>query len=102
MRSHKPSVFHLMDRLGYEIFKVESASAVCPPDICLGARTRRPACSTGSRATGGRPAFTPGSAPCAAPQPAFYFQHSLMPHEPGSTCRPATRAGPQARSRSQP
>ena len=42
VRSHKPSIFHVMDRLGYEVFKVESASAVCPPDICPGARTRRP------------------------------------------------------------
>src|SRR5687767_10717325 len=32
VRSHKPSVFHMMDRLGYEVFKVESSSAVCPPD----------------------------------------------------------------------
>ena len=31
VRSHKPSVFHVMDRLGYKVFKVESASAVCPP-----------------------------------------------------------------------
>src|SRR5688572_9136837 len=42
VRSHKPSVYHLMDRLGYEVFKVESASAVCPPAICPDARTRRP------------------------------------------------------------
>src|ERR671920_1029764 len=42
VRSHKPSLFHVMDRLGYEVFKVESASAVCPPAICAGARTRRP------------------------------------------------------------
>src|SRR4051794_1391623 len=42
VRSHKPSIFHVMDGLGYEVFKVESASAVCPPSICPGARTRRP------------------------------------------------------------
>jgi len=42
VRSHKPSIFHVLDRLGYEVFKVESASAVCPPSICPGARTRRP------------------------------------------------------------
>ena len=44
-----------MDRLGYEVFKVESASAVCPPDICPGARTRRPGVLA-RLAGGGRPA----------------------------------------------
>ena len=44
-----------MDRLGYEVFKVESASAVCPPEICPGARTRRPGVLE-RLAGGGRPA----------------------------------------------
>src|SRR5215210_3923467 len=83
VRSHKPSVFHMMDRLGYEVFKVESASAVCPPDICPGARTRRP--SVLDRLAGsGRPArfhAWVGSIR-RRPEPAFYFQHSLLPHEP--------------------
>ena len=96
VRSHKPSVFHMMDRLGYEVFKVESASAVCPPDICPGARTRRP--SVLDRLAGnGRPArfhAWVGSIR-RRPQPAFYFQHSLLPHEPwiylpsGHQSRPA-------------
>jgi hypothetical protein len=96
VRSHKPSVFHVMDRLGYEVFKVESASAVCPPDICPGARTRRPGVLP-RLAGGGRPArfhHWVGSIR-ARPQPSFYFQHALMPHEPwlylpsGRQSRPA-------------
>src|SRR5215210_1288646 len=96
VRSHKPSVFHLMDRLGYEVFKVESASAVCPPAICPGARTRRPGVLP-RLAGGGRPArfhHWVGSIR-RRPEPAFYFQHSLMPHEPwlylpsGRQSRPA-------------
>ena len=55
VRSHKPSIFHVLDRLGYEVFKVESASAVCPPSICPGARTRRPGVLA-RLAGGGRPA----------------------------------------------
>jgi hypothetical protein len=83
VRSHKPSVFHLVDRLGYEVFKVESASAVCPPDICPGARTRRPGVLR-RLAGGGRPARWHRwvGAIRRRPEPAFYFHHSLLPHEP--------------------
>ena len=96
VRSHKPSVFHLMDRLGYEVFKVESSSAVCPPDICPGARTRRPGVLA-RLAGGGRPARFHKwvGAIRKRPQPAFYFHHALMPHEPwiylpsGRQVRPA-------------
>ncbi|HEY7454530.1 MAG TPA: sulfatase-like hydrolase/transferase [Thermoleophilaceae bacterium] len=96
VRSHKPSVFHVMDRLGYEVFKVESASAVCPPDICPGARTRRPGVLA-RLAGGGRPARWHQwvGAIRRRDEPAFYFQHALMPHEPwlylpsGRQSRPA-------------
>lgn len=96
VRSHKPSIFHLMDRLGYKVFKVESASAVCPPDICPGARTRRPGVLA-RLAGGGRPARFHHwiGAIRRRPEPTFYFQHSLMPHEPwiylpsGRQVRPA-------------
>ncbi len=96
LRSHKPSIFHVMDRLGYEVFKVESASAVCPPDICPGARTRRPGVLA-RLAGGGRPArFHHWLGQIRRrPQPTFYFQHSLLPHEPwiylpsGRQSRPA-------------
>ena len=96
VRSHKPSLFHVMDRLGYEVFKVESASAVCPPDICPGARTRRPGVLA-RLAGGGRPARFHrwlGSIR-RRPEPTFYFQHALLPHEPwiylpsGRQSRPA-------------
>ena len=36
VRSHQPSIFHLMDRLGYGVIKVESGTALCPPWICPG------------------------------------------------------------------
>ncbi len=96
VRSHKPSVFHLMDRLGYEVFKVESASAVCPPAICPGTRTRRPGVLK-RLAGGGRPARFHQwlGAIRKRPEPTFYFQHSLLPHEPwiylpsGRQSRPA-------------
>jgi sulfatase-like protein len=96
VRSHKPSVFHLVNRLGYKVFKVESASAVCPPDICPGARTRRPGVLK-RLAGGGRPARFHRwiGAIRDRPEPTFYFHHALMPHEPwiylpsGRQSRPA-------------
>jgi hypothetical protein len=96
VRSHKPSIFHVMDRLGYEVFKVESASAVCPPAICPGARTRRPGVLA-RLAGAGRPARFHHwvGAIRKRPEPSFYFQHTLFPHEPwlylpsGPQSRPA-------------
>jgi Sulfatase len=83
VRSHKPSVFHLMHWHGYGVFKVESATAVCPPMICPGARTRRPGVLK-RLAGGGRPARFHRwvGAIRRRPEPAFYFHHALTPHEP--------------------
>ena len=98
VRSHKPSMFTVMDQLGYEVFKVESASAVCPQDVCPGALTRRPGVLA-RLAGNGRPARFHKwvGAIRSRSQPDFYFQHSLMPHEPwlylpsGHQSRPAGR-----------
>ena len=83
VRSHQPSVFHLVHRLGYDVIKVESASAVCPPWICHGARTRRPGVLS-RLAGGGRPARLHKwiGAIRDRPRPTFYFHHALLPHEP--------------------
>ena len=96
VRSHQPSVFHLMDRLGYDVIKVESGTAVCPPRICSGARSRRPGVLR-RLAGGGRPARLHRwiGAIRNRPRPTFYFHHALIPHEPwiylpsGRQSRPA-------------
>ena len=96
VRSHQPSVYHLMNRLGYGVIRVESGSALCPPWICTDGRTRRPGVL--SRLAGaGRPArlhhWT--GALRRREQPTFYFHHALLPHEPwlylpsGQQARPA-------------
>ncbi|HYN52372.1 MAG TPA: hypothetical protein VES62_15735, partial [Thermoleophilaceae bacterium] len=96
VRSHQPSVYHLMNRLGYGVIRVESGSALCPPWICADGRTRRPGVL--SRLAGaGRPArlhrWT--GALRRRKQPTFYFHHTLLPHEPwlylpsGQQARPA-------------
>src|SRR3954451_10868266 len=96
VRSHKPSIFHVLDRLGYDVFKVESASAVCPPSICPGARTRRPGVLARLAGAGRPPRFHKWvGAIRGRPRPTFYFQHSLMPPQPwiylpsGHQSRPA-------------
>jgi hypothetical protein len=96
VRSHQPSVYHLMHRLGYGIVKVESASAVCPPWICAGSRTRRPGVLP-RLAGSGRPARLHRwiGAIRDRDRPTFYFHHALFPHEPwlylpsGHQSRPA-------------
>jgi hypothetical protein len=83
VRSHQPSVYHLVHRLGYEIVKVESATAVCPVWICEGTRARRPGVLPRLAGTG-RPARLHGwiGALRERDRPTFYFHHVLLPHEP--------------------
>jgi hypothetical protein len=83
VRTHQPSVFHMLDELGYEIVKVESATAVCPPRICVGARARRPSVLD-RLAGGGRPERLHRwiGALRRRARPTFYFHHTLLPHEP--------------------
>jgi hypothetical protein len=83
VRSHQPSVYHLMHRLGYEIHKVESASAVCPPRICKGSSPRRPGVLDRLKG-GGRPARLHKwiGAIRRRERPGFYLHHALLPHEP--------------------
>jgi hypothetical protein len=96
VRSHQPSVYHLMHRLGYEVVKVESASAVCPQWICEGTRTRRPGVLQRLHGSG-RPARLRAwiGAIRERNRPTFYFHHALLPHEPwlylpsGRQSRPA-------------
>jgi hypothetical protein len=96
VRSHQPSVYHLMYSLGYDVIKVESGTAVCPPWICIGTRTRRPGVLS-RLAGGGRPSRLHQwiGAIRQRPKPTFYLHHALLPHEPwiylpsGHQSRPA-------------
>lgn len=83
VRSHQPSIFTMLDQLGYDVVKVESGTAVCPPRICTGSRSRRPGVLK-RLAGGGRPARLHKwiGAIRDRPRPTFYFQHALLPHEP--------------------
>jgi hypothetical protein len=82
-RSHPRSVYHLVDRLGYQVVDVESGESLCPPRICPGARSTRPGVLK-RLAGGGRPARLHAwiGAIRKRDRPTFYLQHALLPHEP--------------------
>jgi sulfatase-like protein len=83
VRSHHRTIYHLFDRLDYDVVDVESGTALCPPYICPGARTRRPGVL--ARLAGdGRPSRLHAwiGAIHRRHQPTLYVQHALFPHEP--------------------
>ena len=120
VRSHQPSVYHLMNRLGYGVVRVESGSALCPPWICADGRTRRPGVLSrlaGPRAPGApapldRRAPPTRSAhvllsPRAAPSRAVALS-AVGPagppggHRPGARDQPPRRLAPAGPDRPQP
>ena len=102
VRSHKPSIFHVLDGLGYEVFKVESASAVCPPLDLPGrahAASRRAGPARRRRAAGPLPQVGRARSGSGRSRRSTSTTRSCRTSR-GSTCRPGTRAGRRARTRS--
>jgi hypothetical protein len=93
---HPRSLFDMFARRGYRIVDSEEASALCPPSLCRGGRTRRPAIIPAL--LGGRPRrFNRWVRAIGAGRPTFAFKHLLLPHGPylylpsGAQTRPAPR-----------
>lgn len=82
-RDHRRNVYTLFHRLGYGVVDTESATALCSPRICRGARTRRPGVLVRLN-KGGRPARLRRWINSIRPRqrPTLYVQHALLPHEP--------------------
>jgi hypothetical protein len=82
-RAHPVSLYQLLARHGYGVVDAEPASALCPPSICPGARSRRPGVLA-RLAGGGRPARLARWIHAIRPRsrPTLYLQHTLLPHEP--------------------
>src|ERR687895_2351028 len=80
-RGHPRSVFDMFARRGYRMVASEEASAVCPPSMCKGGRTRKPAILP--LLNGGRPErFNRWVRSIEDGRPTFWMKHLLMPHGP--------------------
>lgn len=83
VRSHHHTIYHLFDGLGYDMVDVQSATAMCPPFVCAGARTRRPGILARLAGSGRPPRLHSWvGAIRQRPIPTLYVQHALFPHEP--------------------
>jgi len=95
-RYHPHSIYDMFARHGYRIVDSEEATALCPPSICRGGRTRRPAIIP--NLLGGRPErFNRWVRSIKAGKPTLWVKHLLLPHGPyiyqpdGTRTRPAPR-----------
>jgi hypothetical protein len=80
-RGHPRSVFDMFARRGYRMVASEEASAVCPPSMCKGGRTRRPAILP--LLNRGRPErFDRWVRSIEDGRPTFWMKHLLLPHGP--------------------
>jgi hypothetical protein len=95
-RYHPHTIYDMFARHGYRVVDSEEATALCPPHICTGGRTRRPAIIP--NLLGGRPErFDRWVGSIKAGKPTLWVKHMLLPHGPyiyqpsGAKTRPAPR-----------
>jgi hypothetical protein len=96
-RDHPRSIFDMFARHGYRLVSSEEATAMCPPALCRGGHTTRPAILP--NLGHGRPArfkrFVRSIRPSR--RPTFWMKHVLLPHGPylylpsGARTRPGSR-----------
>jgi Sulfatase len=81
-RDHPRSIFDMFARRGYRLVSSEEATALCPPQLCRGGRSRRPAILP--NLGHGRPErfkrFIRRIRPSR--RPTFWMKHVLLPHGP--------------------
>jgi hypothetical protein len=96
-RDHPQSIFDMFARHGYRLVTSEEATAMCPPSLCEGGRTRRPAILP--NLGHGRPERFTRFIRTVRPshRPTFWMKHVLLPHGPylylpsGARARPGSR-----------
>lgn len=80
-RGHPRSVFDMFARRGYRMVASEEASALCPPSMCSGGRTRKPAILP--LLNDGRPErYNRWVRSIEDGRPTFWMKHLLLPHGP--------------------
>src|SRR5829696_2502367 len=80
-RDHAHSIYDMFARHGYRIVDSEEASALCPPSICRGGRTRRPAIIP-NLLGGGPQRFNRWVRSTKRGKPTLWVKHLLLPHGP--------------------
>jgi Sulfatase len=81
-RDHPRSLFDMFARHGYRLVSSEEATALCPPRLCRGGRSRRPAILP--NLGHGRPERLKRFIRSIRPsrRPTFWMKHVLLPHGP--------------------
>jgi hypothetical protein len=93
-RDHPHSIYDMFARHGYRIVDSEEATALCPPSICRGGRTRRPAIIP--HLLGGRPQrFNRWVRSIKPGKPTLWVKHVLLPHGPYLYQPSGTRTRPK-------
>jgi hypothetical protein len=79
---HPRSIFDMFARHDYRLVSSEEATAVCPPQLCRGGRSRRPAILP--NLAHGRPKRLERFMRSIRPsrRPTFWMKHVLLPHGP--------------------
>jgi hypothetical protein len=79
---HPRSIFDMFARHGYRLVTSEEGTAMCPPSLCVGGRTRRPAILP--HLGHGRPERFKRFVRTIQPtrRPTFWMKHALLPHGP--------------------
>jgi Sulfatase len=79
---HPRSIFDMFARHGYRLVSSEEATAMCPPQLCRGGRSRRPAILP--NLAHGRPERLERFIRSIRPsrRPTFWMKHVLLPHGP--------------------
>ena len=96
-RGHPRSIFDMFARRRYRMVSSEEATALCPPRLCRGGRTSRPAILP--RLGHGRPQrfgrFVARIRPSR--RPTFWMKHVLLPHGPYLYLPSGRRTRPDSR-----
>jgi hypothetical protein len=80
-RGHPRSLYDMFARRGYRIVASEEATALCPPRMCEGGRTRKPAVIP-NLLEGRRQRFERWLRSIRDGRPTFWMKHLLLPHGP--------------------
>lgn len=81
-RDHPRSIFTALGRRGYRVVTAEEATALCPRQVCAGARSRRPAIIPNLMRGRSERFLRFVRTIRPSRRPTFWMTHALLPHGP--------------------